>query len=58
MGTVCQARTNAVTLVVLLALNGPAAQVVVEAVIATIDHSDIRGFGYPHAHDPSGAASH
>jgi hypothetical protein len=48
----------AVTLVVLLALNGPAAQVVVEAVIATIDHSDIRGFGYPHAHDPSGAASH
>ena len=23
----------------------------VEAVIATIDHSDIRGFGYPHGHD-------
>jgi hypothetical protein len=42
--------------VVLLALDGPAAQVVVEAVIATIDHSDIRG-SEPHAHDPSGAAS-
>jgi hypothetical protein len=28
-----------------------------EAVNATIDHSDIRG-SEPHAHDPSGAASH
>jgi hypothetical protein len=38
-------------------LRGDVSQVVVEPVIATIDHSDIRGFGYPHAHDPSGAAS-
>ena len=29
-----------------------------EVVIATIDQSRIRGFGYPHALDPSGAASY
>ena len=34
-----------------------AARVAAEAVNATIDHSDIRG-SKPHAHDPSGAASH
>jgi hypothetical protein len=36
---------------------GKAARVAAEAVNATIDHSDIRG-SKPHAHDPSGAASH
>jgi hypothetical protein len=33
-----------------------AAQVAVEAAIATVDHSDIRG-SKPHNRDPSGAAS-
>jgi len=33
------------------------ARVAAEAVNATIDQSDIRG-SKPHAHDPSGAASH
>jgi hypothetical protein len=37
---------------------GKTVQVATEAVIATIDHSDIYGFGYPHGHHPSGAASH
>jgi len=33
------------------------ARAAAEAVSATIDHSDIRR-SEPHAHDPSGAASH
>jgi hypothetical protein len=33
-----------------------AAQIVVEMVFATVDHSDIRG-SKPHNRDPSGAAS-
>ena len=33
-----------------------AEQVTVEALVATVDHSDIRG-SEPHSHDPSGAAS-
>jgi hypothetical protein len=33
-----------------------AAEVAVEAAIATVDHSDIRG-SKPHNRDPSGAAS-
>ena len=33
-----------------------AAWVTIEAAVATVDHSDIRG-SKPHNHDPSGAAS-
>jgi hypothetical protein len=33
-----------------------AAQIVVEMIFATVDHSDIRG-SKPHNRDPSGAAS-
>jgi hypothetical protein len=32
--------------------------VAAEEIITTVDHSSIRGFGYPHERDPSGAASH
>jgi hypothetical protein len=37
-------------------LSEEAAQVAVEVVFATVDHSDIRG-SKPHNRDPSGAAS-